>query len=488
MNSPSTKRRPFKERFRRLGGFLMRYRKAGLLGFLSLAISNAFETAAPLFLRNAVDLVKETGSQPELFKYAAAFVGVTLCGGIARYFVRQTLIRASRRVEYDLRSDFFGHLLRLPRSFYHRTPTGDLLTRASSDVETVRQMIGPGIMQGTNTLLVGTFALTLMVYLDWRLTLYALSPLLMMSVIVNRLANKVHDQFQIIQEHFAVLQAHAQENFAGVRVVKAYTQEHAQTEQFAELNRQFIDKNMRMVKLQALFMPALAMLVGTSVVVVLYVGGKHIIEGSLSLGSFVAFSIYLGVLTWPTIALGWVVSLYQRGAVSNERLRKVRDTVPEIQTAPGATTVQDVAGDIEIRGLTFRYLPDGPDVLSDISLRIRAGKTVAVVGPTGSGKSSLVHLLSRLYVVPRDSIFLDGRDVNDWRLDDLRSAIGFVNLDPLINKCTKLLIDLGFIFSMNTAHGQTWYTPNETLIFLRPFHDSQILITLFHHRSTLWHA
>jgi len=432
MNSPSTQRRPFKERFRRLGGFLMRYRKAGLLGFLSLAISNAFETAAPLFLRNAVDLVQETGSQPELLKYAAAFVGVTLCGGIARYFVRQTLIRASRRVEYDLRSDFFGHLLRLPRSFYHRTPTGDLMTRASSDVETVRQMIGPGIMQGTNTLLVGTFALTLMVYLDWRLTLYALSPLLMMSVIVNRLANKVHDQFQIIQEHFAVLQAHAQENFAGVRVVKAYTQEHAQTEQFAELNRQFIDKNMRMVKLQALFMPALALLVGTSVVVVLYVGGKHIIEGSLSLGSFVAFSIYLGVLTWPTIALGWVVSLYQRGAVSNERLRKIRDTVPEIQTAPGATTVQDVAGDIEIRGLTFRYLPDGPDVLSDISLHILAGKTVAVVGPTGSGKSSLVHLLSRLYVVPRDSIFLDGRDVNDWRLDDLRSAIGFVPQEPFL--------------------------------------------------------
>ena len=432
MSSPSTQRRPFKERFRRLGGLLIRYRKAGVLGFLSLAISNAFETVAPLFLRNAIDLVKEAGSQPELFKYAAAFVGVTLCGGIARYFVRQTLIRASRRVEYDLRSDFFGHLLRLPRSFYHRISTGDLLSRASSDVEAVRQMIGPGIMQGTNTLLVGTFALTLMLYLDWRLTLYALSPLLIMSVVVNRLANKVHDQFQIIQEHFAVLQAHAQENFAGVRVVKAYTQEDAQTEQFAELNRQFIEKNMRMVKLQALFMPALAMLVGTSVVVVLYVGGKHIIEETLSLGSFVAFSIYLGVLTWPTIALGWVVSLYQRGSVSNDRLRKIRDTIPEIRTAPGATPVHDVNGDIEIRDLTFRYLPDGPDVLCNISLRIRAGETVAVVGATGSGKSSLVHLLSRLYVVPRDSIFLDGRDVNDWRLDDLRSAIGFVPQEPFL--------------------------------------------------------
>jgi len=425
-------REPFGERFRRIGGYLWRYRTAGWLGFLSLTISNAFEAAAPLFLRQAVDLIKAGGTQAELLKYAAAFVGVTFCGGVARYFVRQTLIRASRRVEYDLRSDFFGQLLHLSRSFYHRTPTGDLLTRASSDVESVRMLVGPGIMQGANTIIVGVFALSLMLYLDWRLTLYALSPLLAMSVIVNRLANKVHHQYTLIQEHFSRLQAHAQENFAGVRVVKAYTQEEAQTEQFAALNREFIEKNMRMVKLQALFMPALALLVGASVVVVLYVGGKHIIEGSLSLGSFVAFSIYLGILTWPTIALGWVVSLYQRGSVSNDRLKRVFDTPPDVSTRAGARSPGHIRGQIEIRDLTFRYRPEGPDVLSDINLKVEGGSTVAIVGPTGSGKSTLVNVLARLYIVPEKTIFVDGQDVNLWPLDRLRRAIGFVPQEPFL--------------------------------------------------------
>jgi ATP-binding cassette subfamily B protein len=423
---------PFKVRFARLGEYLRRYRKAGLLGFLALTVSNAFETSAPMFLRQAVDLVREGGAQSDLLLYAAAFVGITFCGGVARYFVRQTLIRASRRVEFDVRSDFFGHLLKLARTFYHRTPTGDLMARATSDVESVRQMIGPGIMQGVNTIIVGTFALSLMVYLDWRLTLYALSPMLIMSVIVNKLANKVHDQYEIIQEHFAKLQAHAQENFAGMRVVKAYTQEDAQIASFGKLNFEFIEKNMRMVKLQALFMPALALLIGTSVVIVLYIGGKHIIEGTLSLGSFVAFSIYLGVLTWPTIALGWVVSLYQRGSVSNARLGKIMDTVPEIATIDHAFTPETVKGEFEIRDLSFRYNADGPDVLCNINLNVKAGQTVAVVGPTGSGKSTLVHLLARLYTVPGGAVFMDGQDVNNWNVAALRKAVGFVPQEPFL--------------------------------------------------------
>jgi len=425
-------RTTFRDRFRRLWGYLLRYRKAGLLGLLALTVSNAFDSAAPLFLRKAVDLIKAGAARPDLLKYAGLFVAITFCGGVARYFVRQTLIRASRKVEYDLRSDFFGQLLRLGRSFYHRTPTGDLMSRATSDVESVRQLVGPGIMQGANTLIVGAFALSLMFYLDWRLTLYALSPLLIMSLVVNRLATRVHDQYTIIQEHFALLQAHAQENFAGVRVVKAYTQEEAQSERFRELNEEFVAKNMLMVKLQALFFPVLALLVGTSVVVVLYIGGKHIIEGSLSLGSFVAFSIYLGILTWPTIALGWVVSLYQRGSVSTDRLNKIMDSLPEIQNRPNAAAPERVQGAIEIRGLNFRYGENGPPVLEDINLSIAAGQTVAVVGPTGSGKSTLVHLLSRLYTVPDGAIRIDGTDVNDWPLAKLRRAIGFVPQEPFL--------------------------------------------------------
>jgi len=430
--NPSSQPTTFKSRFRRLGGYLLRYRKAGGLGLLALAVSNAFEATSPMFLREAVDHIKEGGDAAKLALYSAAFVGVTLVGGVALYFVRQTIIRSSRSIEYDLRSDFFGQLLRLTRSFYHRTPTGDLLSRATSDVESIRQLVGPGIMQGANTILVGMFGLSLMFYLDWSLTLYALSPMLLMSVIVNRLANRVHDQYQDIQEHFARLQAHAQENFAGVRVVKAYTQETAQIDAFRKLNIELAEKNMRMVRLQALFMPALSLLVGASVVVVLYVGGRHIIEGSLSLGSFVAFSIYLGVLTWPTIALGWVVSLYQRGVVSTDRINEIMDTVPDVLSPTDSATVTNVSGHIEIRNLTFRYTPDGPDVLKDICISIPAGSTVALVGPTGSGKSTLVHLLSRLYPVPPGCLSIDGVDTNLWNLAALRKAVGVVPQEPFL--------------------------------------------------------
>jgi ATP-binding cassette subfamily B protein len=425
-------RTAFRDRFRRLWQYLLRYRRAGLLGFVALTVSNAFDSAAPMFLRKAVDLVKAGAAHPDLLKYAGYFVGITLLGGVARYFVRQTLIRASRSVEYDLRSDFFGQLLRLSRTFYHRTPTGDLMSRATSDVESVRQMVGPGIMQGANTLILSAFALSLMIYLDWRLTLWALAPLLVMSLVVNRLATRVHDQYTKIQEHFATIQAHAQENFAGVRVVKAYTQERAQIDRFRELNSEFVDKNMVMVKLQALFYPVLALLVGTSVVVVLFIGGRHIIEGTLSLGSFVAFSIYLGILTWPTIALGWVVSLYQRGSVSTDRINKIMDTAPEIAERPGAASPGRVVGGIEIRGLYFRYSPDGPWVLENIDLQIAPGQTVALVGPTGSGKSTLVNLLARLYSVPEGAIRIDGTDINDWPLAELRRAIGFVPQEPFL--------------------------------------------------------
>jgi len=450
LEAATVARTKFRTRFRRLGAYLLRYRKAGVLGFVALTVSNGFESAAPLFLRKAVDLIRAGAARPELLKYAAGFVGVTFLGGVARYFVRQTIIRASRKVEYDLRSDFFGHLLRLARNFYHRTPTGDLMSRATSDVESVRQLVGPGIMQGSNTLIVGAFALSLMIYLDWRLTLYALSPLLVMSVLVNRLSMKVHDQYTIIQEHFAVLQARAQENFAGVRVVKAYTQEKPEIERFQKLNAEFVEKNMRMVKLQALFFPLLALLVGISVVVVLYFGGRHIVAGTLSLGSFVAFSIYLGILTWPTIALGWVVSLYQRGSVSTDRLNRIMDTPPEITTPPDAQCPEPIRGRIEIRGLNFRYFDGAPEVLHEVDMTIDAGETVAIVGPTGSGKSTLVHLLARLYTVPNGSVFVDGFDVNRWPVADLRRTIGFVPQEPFLFSDT-LAANIAFGFDAPQA-------------------------------------
>jgi ATP-binding cassette subfamily B protein len=230
-----------------------------------------------------------------------------------------------------------------------------------------------------------------------------------------------------------VLQARAQENFSGVRVVKAYTQEQYEIDRFRKLNDELVVKNMRMVKLQALFFPALALLIGISVVVVLYVGGKHIIEGTLSLGSFVAFSIYLGILTWPTIALGWVVSLYQRGAVSTERLNQIMDTEPEIVTRPDALApAERPRGQIEIRNLSFSYFSGGPPVLHNVNMRIDAGQTIAIVGPTGCGKSTLVHLVARLYDVPEGAIFVDGIDVNRWPLHDLRRAIGFAPQEPFL--------------------------------------------------------
>ena len=382
--------------------------------------------AAPWVLQHAVDSLQKGVDAAKLGRYALLVVAVAAVAGVFRYLMRRILIGVSRHLEYDLRNDFFAHLQRQPLSFYHGRQTGELMSRATNDMGAVRMVLGPGIMQGLNTLVMAATAVTLMVILSPLLTVVALIPLPLLSFSVGFFGQRIHRRFEEIQAHFARLSAVVQENLSGVRVVRAYAQEAAATERFAVLNREYVGKNRGLIRLWALFYPAMGFLAGLGAVVVLWLGGSLVIHGRLTLGQFVAFNVYLAMLIWPMIALGWVVNLFQRGAASYRRMREILDTEPAIRDRPGAVAADGLAGALEIRDLTFTYPGAAAPALAGVSLTVPAGSTLALVGHTGSGKSTLIHLLCRLYDALPGSVFVDGRDLLDYRVDSLRRRIGVV--------------------------------------------------------------
>jgi len=382
--------------------------------------------AAPWVLQHAVDSLQKGVDAAKLGRYALLVVAVAAVAGVFRYLMRRILIGVSRHLEYDLRNDFFAHLQRQPLSFYHGRQTGELMSRATNDMGAVRMVLGPGIMQGLNTLVMAATAVTLMVILSPLLTVVALIPLPLLSFSVGFFGQRIHRRFEEIQAHFARLSAVVQENLSGVRVVRAYAQEAAATERFAVLNREYVGKNRGLIRLWALFYPAMGFLAGLGAVVVLWLGGSLVIHGRLTLGQFVAFNVYLAMLIWPMIALGWVVNLFQRGAASYRRMREILDTEPAIRDRPGAVAADGLAGALEIRDLTFTYPGAAAPALAGVSLTVPAGSTLALVGHTGSGKSTLIHLLCRLYDAPPGSVLVDGRDLLDYRVDSLRRRIGVV--------------------------------------------------------------
>jgi len=382
--------------------------------------------AAPWVLQHAVDSLQKGVDAAKLGRYALLVVAVAAVAGVFRYLMRRILIGVSRHLEYDLRNDFFAHLQRQPLSFYHGRQTGELMSRATNDMGAVRMVLGPGIMQGLNTLVMAATAVTLMVILSPLLTVVALIPLPLLSFSVGFFGQRIHRRFEEIQAHFARLSAVVQENLSGVRVVRAYAQEAAATERFAVLNREYVGKNRGLIRLWALFYPAMGFLAGLGAVVVLWLGGSLVIHGRLTLGQFVAFNVYLAMLIWPMIALGWVVNLFQRGAASYRRMREILDTEPAIRDRPGAVAADGLAGALEIRDLTFTYPGAAAPALTGVSLTVPAGSTLALVGHTGSGKSTLIHLLCRLYDAPPGSVLVDGRDLLDYRVDSLRRRIGVV--------------------------------------------------------------
>ena len=438
---------------RRLVAYMLRYRRGFALGLACTALSTVAALATPWVLKHAVDDLAQGVTGAKLRTYAGLILGLALVGGGFRFLMRRIIVGVSRHLEYDLRNDFFARLQTLSPANLHASRTGDLMSRATNDLNAVRMMAGPAVMYSASTIIIFMVALALMLGLDARLTAIALVPLPFVSVAVRVFGSTIHRRFEAIQAQLSDLSAVVQEALAGVRVVRAYRQEAAELERFSEANTEYVRRNLVLIRLQALFYPSLGLFLGLGALLVLWLGSRDVMRQRLTVGEFVAFNAYLGMLTWPMIAFGWVTNMLQRGAASWKRMLEVMDIVPLVADGPAAQDGQPrppIKGAIEIRGLTFAY--NGAPVLRDVSLSVPAGDTLAIVGPTGSGKSTLISLLPRLHEPPRGAVFIDGVDVRDIPLPMLRGAIGYVSQEPFLFSDT---LGANIAFGIGRAAGLT---------------------------------
>jgi ATP-binding cassette subfamily B protein len=416
----------------RLRPYLLRYKKTLLWGLVTIIGSNVFTVVQPLFLGKAVDDLKlavDTGSVDiSLFaQWTGLIVGFSVIAGIFTFLTRQTIIVVSRHIEFDLRNDLLAHLQRLHYSYFQNTPTGDLMAHATNDISSVRNVLGPGMMYPADTLMTFSMVLVLMMATDWSLTLLALIPLPLVSVIVYRLGKLIHAKTMERQEQFSLLTMRAQENLSGIRVIKSYVREEHEIKLFGSLSWEYLKKNLVLARVQSLLWPLMFLLVGFSIIITIYAGGIRVIEGSLTIGSLSAFLAYLVMLIWPVIAFGWVINLLQQGAASMSRLCKIWDTEPEIRdTTETIPTIREIKGEIEFRNVSFTHKNASTPTLKNINLTISQGMTVAIVGYTGSGKTTLVNLIPRLYDVTSGQLLIDGMDIRRIPLEVLRSHIGYV--------------------------------------------------------------
>ena len=409
--------------------YLRQYRGRIAIGVAMVLMTNVAVVITPKVLGSAVDDLYRDAAAGLLLRYAGLLVALSCAEGIFRYLMRWILIGVSRRIEFDLRNDLFRHLQRLTPSFFQRHSTGDVMARSTNDLSAVRMVLGPGIMYSVNTLFMVILTVTILIRTDAGLAFLTLGPLLLVSYCVKFFGRKIHQRFEKIQEQFSMLTTLAQENVSGIRVVKAYNQESAFVARFREANREYMTRSMALVRVWGVFYPLLAFLLGLSAVFLLWYGGRQVMDGDLSHGDLVSFIFYLARLTWPTIALGWVINTFERGSASMARINRILRTQPDVTDAD-TLPVEEIEGRLEVRNLTFSY--DGSLVLKDLAFEVPSGKTLAIVGSTGSGKSTLVHLLCRLYPVSRGRIFIDGMDVNDIPLATLRRSIGCVPQDTFL--------------------------------------------------------
>jgi len=420
--------------FRRLLPFALRYRRQFSLGLLCVFATSAIQLLPPWVLKFAVDDMTAEVTRGKLAGYAGLIMVIALAGAVFRFLMRRIMIGASRDVEYDIRNAFFSRLQLMPLGYYQARRTGDLMSRATNDLNAVRMMIGPAVMYTANTILVFIVAIAVMLSIDPWLTLVALVPLPFVSLSVHYFGRAIHTRFEAIQAQLSELSAVVQENLAGVRVVRAYSQEEGEVARFRAANEEYVRRNRTLIRLQGLFYPSMTFFLGLGALLVLWLGGQAVIRGRISLGEFFAFNAYLAMLSWPMIAFGWVTNILQRGMASWKRMLEVIDALPDIAdlhvTERGRSL--RVAGEIEIRNLTFQYPGAVRPVLDGISLHIPAGTTAALVGGTGSGKSTLIGLLPRLHEPSPGSVFLDGVDVREIPLTTLRGAIGFVPQEPFL--------------------------------------------------------
>ena len=405
-----------------LHNYLRRYRWAMLLGMLCLVLKDVAQALQPLMIRGAVDAFP--GRSGKFIRFAFMLVGLSLVKGIFQYWMRVIIIGISRDIEFDLRNDLYRHLLGLSWDFYGRTRTGDIMARSTNDLNAVRMMLGPGIMYWTETSLTFVLAIAIMVSTDWRLALLSVLPMPAVSLAVIFFGRAIHTRFERIQEMFSDISSRAQENFSGVRMIRAFVQERAEMRRFADLNREYVSQNMRLVRIQAVFDPLLEALIGLTFLVVLWVGGYQVLRGRISIGSFVMFNTYMGMLVWPMIALGWVVNLMQRGTASLARINQILVERPSIAAPPNPVPLERPRGEIEFANAGVQY--GSAHALDGIDLRIAAGETVAVVGHTGSGKSTLASLVPRLMDPSTGIVRFDGIDLRELDPAELRRQVGFV--------------------------------------------------------------
>ena len=410
--------------------YMQRYRRSYAVGALCVFLLNGIWVLLPQVIGRAVDDLKLGVTREKLLIYALLILAVAFSKGIFQYLTRWVVIGVSREIEFDLRNDLFAHLERLSYSYYQRTRTGDIMARATNDLNAVRMLLGPAIMYSANTIVFTAGALAFMLHISARLTLYAFLPLPFVSIVVQYFGRRIHERFETIQAMFSEISARAQENFSGARVIRAYVQEEAEIAGFESSNQRYIARSLKLVRLMGMLWPTLETMLGLANVLVLWLGGREVLYHRISVGNFVAFITYMALLTWPIIALGWVINIFQRGTASMGRINEILVERPEIEDrevdrpASGSPVPAQLAGEIEFRGLNFSY--DGAPVLRDVNLQIPAGSSLAIVGPTGSGKTTLVSLIPRIYDALPGSVLLDGHPIREYPLDVLRRNIGFV--------------------------------------------------------------
>ena len=407
--------------------YFVRYKNKLAWGIVFIILSNIGMVYIPLVLKDAINVLQAKVTTEKLFYYVAIIVVTSLISGIFRFYIRQTIIVVSREIEYDLRLDFWQKIQRLSLRYFQNNSTGNIMAHATNDINAVRMFIGPAVMYSIDTGIRLVMVIAIMISLDLSLTIYSLIPLPLLSVLVYKFFKIIHEKYTLIQEKFSDLTTKAQENFSGIRVVKSYVREESEIDAFKNLSREYLQRNMNMIKYQAIIHPILFIITGLSIILVIWLGGNMVISKEITLGEITAFIAYLNILIWPMIAFGWVLNIIQQGEASMKRLNKIFSEPNEIEDSNHTqVSISEMKGDIEFKNVSFKYAEHLPLILDNISLKIPKGTTLAIVGQTGSGKTSFINLIPRLYDVTSGEVLIDGIDVRKIPLDILRTNIGLV--------------------------------------------------------------
>lgn len=398
-----------------------------------ILLSNAGSVYIPLVVKDAINNLSQKMEVHHLIHYSLLVVGAAIFAGIFTFFIRETIIVVSREIEFDLRQDFWEHIQQLPMRYFQNNSTGNVMAHATNDINAVRSFLGPAIMYSLDTTTTLIIVITIMISLNPSLTFYSLLPLPFLSYGVYKVSKKIHQKFTLIQEKFSEITTKAQENYSGIRVIKSYVREENEIKRFKKLSMDFLERNMDMVKIQALFQPLLFLITGISIIIVIWLGGIKVIQGQMNLGEIVAFIFFLGMLIWPMIAFGWVINIIQQGEASMKRLNKIFNEPFEIEDNKSTNfSIKEIKGDIEFRNVSFQYGPNLPLIMNNVNLKVTKGSTLAIMGFTGAGKTSFINLIPRLYDCTDGEILIDGHNVKDIPLQVLRTNIGLVQQEAFL--------------------------------------------------------